>query len=116
MQLDKSKSGGARLALTSAGGLEGNGVLVRYRQLFSCVEASEAIQTQVRSVSRGWAPELDKSKSGNGRSGSTGVRRTSEAALFAAQPGWLTTREPGRCSWISLKAKRPFPFDRRKPV
>ncbi|WP_074511304.1 hypothetical protein [Planococcus glaciei] len=53
---------------------------------------------QDRSDSRGWPLQLDSKKSGNGRSGSTGIRQNSEVAFFATQLGWLMTREPGRCS------------------
>ncbi|EIM05214.1 hypothetical protein A1A1_17580, partial [Planococcus antarcticus DSM 14505] len=40
-----------------------------------------------------WALKLDKKKSGTGRTALTGVRRFGKAALFAAQPERLTTRE-----------------------
>ena len=40
---------------------------------------------------RGKPLELDKKKSGSARVNSTGIRRSGEAAPFAAQPEWLMT-------------------------
>ncbi|MFD1862505.1 hypothetical protein [Planococcus chinensis] len=53
---------------------------------------------------RTWLPESGQQKSGGSRSGSTGIRQTGEAASFAAQPGWLMTREPGCRSLDNRKA------------
>jgi len=47
---------------------------------------------------RVWLPKLDSEKSGGGRSAPTGIRRSGEAAYFAAQPEWLMTRGAGRQS------------------
>ncbi|WP_160316105.1 hypothetical protein [Planococcus glaciei] len=44
-----------------------------------------AIRDKTEATSRGWPPELDTKKSGSACSAPTGVRRSGEAALFAAQ-------------------------------
>ncbi|ETP68739.1 hypothetical protein G159_10655 [Planococcus glaciei CHR43] len=56
-ELDNKKSGGGRLAPTSAGGLEEMAFLAIFRK--------------AEATSRGWPPELDNKKSGNGRSALT---------------------------------------------
>jgi hypothetical protein len=45
--------------------------------------AVSAIEGKGEATSRGWPTELDNKKNGSGRSGSTGIRQTSEVALFA---------------------------------
>ncbi|WP_298833277.1 hypothetical protein [uncultured Planococcus sp.] len=43
-------------------------------------------------------------KSGSARLALTGIRRTSEVALFATQLGWLMTRRAGHWSWTTPKS------------
>ncbi|WP_142826762.1 hypothetical protein [Planococcus soli] len=53
------------------------------------------------------APEertIGLKKSGSGRSAPTGVRRSGEAALFAAQSEWVMTRGVGRWSLDNKKS------------
>ncbi|RLQ91202.1 hypothetical protein D9754_05600 [Planomicrobium sp. Y74] len=74
---------------------------------FSCVEASEAMQTQDRSDSRGWAAGVwtrEKCK----RPFSSDKRKTiwRSGVFSAAQPKRLTTRGVGRWSLDKFSFKK----------
>ncbi|TWT03487.1 hypothetical protein [Planomicrobium sp. CPCC 101079] len=51
-----------------------------------------------------FAGDFFSKKSGSAWSALTGISRTGEAALFAAQPGWLMTRRARRWSWTKKSA------------
>ncbi len=68
-------------------------------------------------VPRTWPPQLDKTKSGDGRSGPTGVSHFGEAAFFQShsQSGLRPEEQPVATGQLEMW-RRAFWSDRRKPL